>query len=168
MRCSRALAVALLPLAGCVVAPEQIGYGYPTPPVQAGAYAQEQEIYSGYNYNGGMPTIIVEGAAAPLMFYGGAWGYYDQRRQWRRAPEPVWRHLEQRHPSGAGMHRGHVELPRQPTGGHGYDRSPRRADWRGQQNAPRQDWRAPRASTAPHNTSRDRQDHSQSLDRYRQ
>ncbi len=162
MHFSRALAVVLLPLAGCVVAPEQVGYGYgyQTAPEPVAAYVPEPEVYPGYNYNQGTPTIVVEGAAVPLVYYSGSWGYYNQRRQWRRAPEPVWRHLEQRYPAGAGFHHGQVRPQRPPNA--------RPAGYQWQQAPPRQNWQAPRANPPQRNDSRDRHDYSPRSDRYGQ
>lgn len=98
MRPNLAILALLLPVTGCVVAPAA-GPGYPAPygGVQAEAY------YPGYAYNGGSPTLLVEGVTWPLIYFGGAWGYYDGYHHWHRAPEAVWRHLEARHPGGQGL-----------------------------------------------------------------
>jgi hypothetical protein len=112
MRRGLILTAIFLPLAGCV-APGAPGYGYAQPgyaqpgygqPVDAGTgYADEAEAYPGYSYNDGSPTLMVEGAAMPLVFFGGSWGYYDGYRQFHRAPDRVWRHLETQHPRGNGL-----------------------------------------------------------------
>lgn len=91
-----ALAALLLPLAGCVVPPP--GPYYP-PPVAA---APAEFGYPGYAYNEGSPTYIVGGVTYPLIYYGGYWGYWDRGHRWHRAPDTVWRHLQQRHPGGVG------------------------------------------------------------------
>jgi hypothetical protein len=94
-----ALAALLLPLTGCVVPPQPVGYGYGYP--QPG-YPGTDYAYPGYAYNDGSPTIAVEGATLPLIFYGGGWGYWDGYHRWHRAPEGLDRHLNQRFPGGAG------------------------------------------------------------------
>jgi hypothetical protein len=95
----------LLPLAGCVVPPDG-GYvtSYPGP-----------EVYPGYYYNDGAPYIIVEGQPAPLIYYGGTWGYYDRYHHFQHAPDQVWRHLEERNPHGAGLRP--WDGPHHPPGG---------------------------------------------------
>ena len=111
MRRGLTLAALLLPLAGCYVPPggeygyaqpgyEQPGYGQPA--YGQPAYDDQSDVYPGYSYNDGSPTIIVEGAPMPLIFFGGAWGYHDRYRQFHRAPDPVWRQLERQHPRGYG------------------------------------------------------------------
>ena len=95
MRLHLAFAALMLPLAGCVVAPAN--------PYYAPAFVAPAEFgYPGYAYNGGSPTLVVGGATWPLIFYGGGWGYWDGYHRWHRAPDAVWRHLDQRHPGGAG------------------------------------------------------------------
>ena len=79
----------------------QSDYGQPIDP--GTGYADEAEAYPGYSYNEGSPTLMVEGAALPLIFFGGAWGYHDGYRQFHRAPDRVWRHLETQHPRGNGL-----------------------------------------------------------------
>jgi len=102
MRYSLTFAALMLPLAGCVVAPPQPSpYGYP-PPGDPAAYGQQDLAYPGYAYNGGSPTLVVEGVTWPLIFYGGGWGYWDGYHRWHGAPGAVARHLEMRHPGGVG------------------------------------------------------------------
>ena len=117
------LAALLLPLCGCYVPPPNAGYGYAQPgyPPPAGyGYAQPVypqsgyppptdpygNVYPGYSDNDGAPTLFVEGAAMPLIFFGGGWGYYDGRHEWHRAPDAVGRHLEQQRGAGATFHGG--------------------------------------------------------------
>jgi len=126
MRSGLALAALLLPLSACYVpqpgppAYAQPGYpppgyppqGYPPqgyapqgypPPAGYDAYGN---IYPGYNYNNGDPTLFVEGAAVPLIFFGGGWGYWDSRHNWHRAPDAVGRHLDQERDAGRFRPRG--------------------------------------------------------------
>ena len=127
MRRSLALIALGLPLAGCVVEPNQpYGYGYSPAPgyaappaYSAPGYPQTEEIYPGYAYNEGSPYITVEGAALPLIFFGGSWGYYDGYHRFQRAPDRVWRHLEEHHPRGYGVrpYEGGREAPRFGGGG---------------------------------------------------
>ena len=138
------LLAALLPLGGCYVPPdagypqpygyappayqqpayEQPGYppqGYPQPGYAQPGYAQPApydaygNVYPGYAENDGSPTLIVEGAPMPLIFFGDSWGYYDRERHWHRAPEQVYRHLEERRAVG-GFHGGPGGF-RPPAGG---------------------------------------------------
>ena len=105
-------ALLLLPLTGCVVPPQPLGYGYGyaqpgypggyAQPGYPGAYPQADYGYPGFAYNDGSPTLFVEGAAVPLIFFGGGWGYYDRDRNWHRAPDRVEHGLNQRFPGGAG------------------------------------------------------------------
>ncbi len=149
MRYSPVFAVMFLPLAGCVVASDQGGYGYPTARYQTSGYVEEQEIYPGYHYNDGAPTIIVEGAPLPLTTYRGSWGYYDRRQRWQPAPEPVWRHIEQRQQGNPNMRMGNAQPYRPPPPPPaGYDRSPR-SDWRGPQDPYRPASQPPRESQPP-------------------
>jgi len=114
MRYRLAFAALLLPLAGCVVPPDQAGYGYGYPqpgypgaypqPGYPGAYPQPDYDNPGFSYYDGSPTLAVEGATVPLIFYGGGWGYWDGGHNWHRAPEGVARNLNQRFPGGAGYH----------------------------------------------------------------
>ena len=105
------LAALLLPLAGCYVPPPgppaYVQPGYP-PPGYAAPYGS---VYPGYSYNDGSPTLFVEGAAVPLIFFGGGWGYYDRRHEWHRAPDEVGRHIEEQR-----AHGGHFDGGR-PGGG---------------------------------------------------
>ena len=123
MRHRFALMALLLPLGGCVVPPDQVGYGYGYPgaypqPGYPAAYPQPDYGYPGFSYYDGSPTLAIEGATVPLIFYGGGWGYWDNGRRWHRAPEGVERHLDQRFPGGAGYRAwgggpvGHPEGPR--------------------------------------------------------
>lgn len=103
MRYGLTVVALLVPLSGCVVPPEPVGYGYGYPgPGVAVPYAQPDYGYPGYSYNDGSPTLFVGGATVPLIFYGGSWGYWDQGRRWHRAPDRIERQLEQRHPGGVG------------------------------------------------------------------
>jgi hypothetical protein len=102
-----ALVALLLPLGGCVVPPDQVGYGYPgayPQPGYPGAYPQPDYGYPGFSYYDGSPTYLVDGATVPLIFYGGGWGYWDSGHNWHHAPEGVARNLNQRYPGGAGYH----------------------------------------------------------------
>ena len=115
MRRGIAWAALLLPLTGCYVPPAGYGPGgysyappsypgaYPGAAIGAGVGYDTGYSYPGYAYNGGAPTIIVEGASVPLAYYGGGWGYYDRYRRFQRAPDHVWHHLENRHPGGVGF-----------------------------------------------------------------
>ena len=132
----------LLPLGGCYV-PQDSGYGYAQPP---GVYAQPgyppggyappgyappgyappgydpyAGTYPGYSYNGGAPTIIEGGMTAPLVLFGGEWGYYDRDRHWHHAPDRVSRDLDAHR--GNGGHFRPNDFPRgapnfQPGPGH--------------------------------------------------
>lgn len=101
MRYGLALAALLLPLSGCYVTPVgQAGYGYAQPTDPYG------NIYPGYAYNDGAPTLMVDGAVMPLTFFDGGWGYYDGRHGWHRAPDSVGHHLEQQRAGGENFHGG--------------------------------------------------------------
>ncbi len=130
MRYRFALAALLLPLSGCVVPPDQAGYGYgygyPAPgypgaypqPGYPGAYPDYG--YPGLTYYGDSPTLAIDGGTVPLIFYGGGWGYYDGGHNWHRAPDGVARGLNQRYPGGAGYHAwsgGQPVHPGAPPGG---------------------------------------------------
>jgi len=117
------LAALLLPLAGCYAPPGAYGYGYAQPGYQPDPYADQQDVYGGYDYNGGSPYMTYEGAQVPLIFFGGSWGFYDRDRHFHRAPEGVERHLQSRHPEGAGA---------RPYGG-----PPAGSPWNGYPAAPR-------------------------------
>ncbi len=95
MRRALTILAAILPLAGCYVAPG--GYGQPAYP-----YGAQADYYPGYDYNGGAPYMAYEGSQVPLIFVGGFWGYHDREGHFRRAPAGVERHLESRHPRGEG------------------------------------------------------------------
>jgi hypothetical protein len=137
MRRALPLAALLLPLCGCYVPPPDAGYGYAQPgyPPPAGyGYAQPGyppptdpygNVFPGYSYNDGAPSLFVEGAAMPLIFLGGGWGYYDGRHEWHRAPDAVGRHLEQQRASGATFRSG--------GGGYNQGRPPGPEPFRGQQ-----------------------------------
>ncbi len=101
MRHGLTLAFLLVPLAGCVVPPVAPYSSYPG--AYPGPYAGAEGGYPGYAYNDGSPTLLVEGATLPLIFYGGGWGYWDGYHRWHRAPEGVGRHLEGRYPGGVGF-----------------------------------------------------------------
>ena len=135
MRPGLALAALLLPLSGCVVPPQPLGYGYgypqggypqggypqpayPQPAYPQAGYPQPGIDYAdqGYAYNDGSPTMVVEGATLPLIFYGGGWGYWDGYHRWHRAPEGVERHLNDRFPGGAGYHPWGGGQPGRPEG----------------------------------------------------
>jgi hypothetical protein len=96
--------LALLPLAGCVVAPPPgpPPYAAYPPPGYPPAVVQTDPGYPGYAYNNGSPTLYVEGVTWPLIYFGGGWGYWDGYHHWHRAPDAVWRHLNGLHPGGAG------------------------------------------------------------------
>jgi hypothetical protein len=104
MRHGLALVALLLPLGGCVVPPQPVGYGYGYP--QGGypqpGYPDQDAGYPDYAYNDGSPTLAVEGATVPLIFYGGGWGYWDGSHSWHRAPDRIGRQLDMRHPGGVG------------------------------------------------------------------
>src|SRR5258708_878251 len=103
MRSPIALMALLLPLSGCVVPPDQVGYGYGYAPTgYPGAYAQPDSGYPGYSYYDGSPTLAVEGATVPLIFYGGNWGYWDRGHNWHHAPDNVAHNMNQRYPGGSG------------------------------------------------------------------
>lgn len=85
--------------------------GYPPPGYPPPAYPVAQPdpyagIYPGYAYNNGAPTLLVAGAVFPLIFVGGAWGYWGPGHQWFRAPDAVYRHLEGRRAAGVVFHTG--------------------------------------------------------------
>lgn len=115
MRQGLAIAALLVPLAGCAYqpGPQPAGWGYAPPapgyvppaPGYAPDYGYDPggELYPGYYYNNGAPSLVIEGNPLPLLFFDGGWGYYDGERRWHRAPERVWRDLDQRHPRGAGV-----------------------------------------------------------------
>ena len=109
MRRCLLLTAMLLPLGGCYLQPMSgYGYaqpGYPAPGYPAPGYQGADDIYPGYAYNEGAPYMMTEGAAVPLILFGGVWGYHDHYGQFRRAPDPVWRHLERQHPRGFGLRR---------------------------------------------------------------
>ena len=120
MRHGLTLVALLLPLTGCVAPVQPVGYGYyaqqgypgayPQPGYPGaypqsgypGTYQQSDYAYPGFSYYEGSPTLFVEGATVPLVFFGGGWGYYDSGRHWHRAPAGVEHHLSQRYPGGAG------------------------------------------------------------------
>ena len=89
------------------------------PVVQADPYAG---IYPGYAYNDGAPTLLVGGVVFPLILVGGAWGYWGPGHVWFRAPDAVFRHLEDRRRAGvvfrvgAPMHAFHGPVGGRPEG----------------------------------------------------
>ena len=127
MRRDLVLAALLLPLTGCYIPPSgssdyvQTGYppgysdaqpgypppGYPSPGYQPppGVYYPDDNTYPGYSYNGGDPTMLVEGATVPLILYGGGWGYWDSRHSWHHAPDGISRRLDEQRRSGGGFYR---------------------------------------------------------------
>jgi hypothetical protein len=123
MRRSLTFAILLLPLAGCYAPPpaDGYGYGYQQPAYQPVPYAEPQDAYPGYDYNDGSPYLTVDGAAMPLIFFGGFWGYNDSYGHFHRAPDRVGRNLESRFPHGQGF---------QPRGG-GWRAPPPRQGWQG-------------------------------------
>ena len=113
--------LALLPLCAASAQPPPPGYAYPPPgyppagyPAPGYApppgypppvYAAPQPdpyaaIYPGYTYNDGAPTLLVAGTVFPLILIGGAWGYWGPGHVWFRAPDAVFRHLEDRRRAG--------------------------------------------------------------------
>lgn len=129
MRGGGMLAALLLPLSGCYVpSSDPSGYAqspylpsaayapgagyeyaqpdYPPPGYPAAAYDPYGYVYPGYSYNEGAPTLFVDGAATPLVLFGGGWGYYDRRHNWHHAPDALARHLDHQQTSGAGFHSG--------------------------------------------------------------
>lgn len=120
MRHGLVLAALLLPLSGCYVAPQgpvyaqpgyPPGYGYPQPGYAPAPYDAYGDVYPGYSDNDGAPTLFVDGALMPLVFFGGGWGYYDGQHNWHHAPDAVSHHLEQRGASGGGFHPGGAGYP---------------------------------------------------------
>jgi hypothetical protein len=118
----------LLPLGACYEPPSNGNYGYaqpgyPQPGYPPAGYAQPGyppptyegytavqsdpygEAYPGYSYNDGAPTFLDAGVTVPLVFFGGAWGYYDHTHHWHRAPDRVARDLDTRRRDGD-WHRG--------------------------------------------------------------
>src|ERR1700744_2605433 len=116
MRRFLAVPALLLALAGCVASPPgPYGYAppYPQPYPQAGYpadYAQS-DVYPGFGYVDGSPTISADGGTWPVIFYDGAWGYWDGYHRWHRAPDQIGFHLNSRYPGGSGY---------RPWGGGGY------------------------------------------------
>jgi hypothetical protein len=113
MRHGFMLAALLLPLAGCYVPPDSSGYGYAQPGYAVTPTDPYGNVYPGYDYNDGAPTLYVDGAVMPLIFFDGGWGYYDRGRSWHRAPDNVSRNLEQRR-AGGGAYRSGGQDYRQP------------------------------------------------------
>lgn len=86
------LVTVFLPLAGCVVGPDQgQGYGYAQPGYPAGGYGQAPGYPPPYGYGG--PGYVEEG---PPVFVGGEWGYYDRERHFRRDGNAERRRMEGR------------------------------------------------------------------------
>jgi hypothetical protein len=115
MRQAFVLAALLAPLGGCYVPPQPAptyGYaapGYPAPGYQPPGYAPDPyavQAEPGFDYNNGVPVIIEGGATVPLVLLGGEWGYYDRERHWRRAPDQVYRRMEQYQHQGWAGHPG--------------------------------------------------------------
>jgi hypothetical protein len=114
MRYRFALMAMVLPVTGCYAPPPPpygaYGYpqpaypqpGYPQPLYPSPGYPSADFSYPGFAYYEGSPTIAVGGAVLPLIFLGGAWGYYDRDHSFHRAPDSVAHHLEGRYPGGSG------------------------------------------------------------------
>ena len=128
MRPRFALMALLLPLGGCVVPPDQVGYGYGYG--YPGAYPAPDYGYPGFSYYDGSPTLAVEGGSVPLIFYGGNWGYWDHGHNWHRAPDRVAHNLKQRFPGGSG-YRGWGGSPAGPPPGGGWQGHPAGGGWQG-------------------------------------
>jgi hypothetical protein len=133
MRRALLLLPVLLPLGGCYEPPANADYGYAQPgypppgyppsgypssgyppsgyppPTYEGYTAVPADPYGGgypgYSYNDGAPTFLDAGVTVPLVFFGGAWGYYDHAHHWHRAPDRVARDLDARR-SGGAWHQG--------------------------------------------------------------
>jgi hypothetical protein len=144
----RALALMglLLSLGGCVVTPAEPGYGYGQPAYPGGeAYYDNSNVYPGYSYNSGSPSLFVEGSAMPLTYYQGGWGYWDRERHWHHAPDQVERSLQRHH-----------AVPPPYAGGPRYEAPPpQRQDWHrsggGRYGAPPPQPAAPMAMPGPGN-----------------
>jgi hypothetical protein len=113
MRRALMMGMVLMPLGAAYAQVPVPGYAYPPPVYVAPAYAQPvymappvvvadpyAGIYPGYAYNNGAPTMLVGGVVFPLVFVGGAWGYWGPGHAWFRAPNAVFRHLEERRRAG--------------------------------------------------------------------
>jgi hypothetical protein len=74
--------------------------GYPPPPYPVAQPDPYGGVYPGYAYNNGAPTLLVAGVVFPLILVGGVWGYWGSGHHWVRAPDPVFRHLEDRRRAG--------------------------------------------------------------------
>ncbi len=108
------IVAALLLLSGCDV-PQDGGYGYDQPSYSPGGYFPGgypqpgymqpgySGAYPGYSYNDGAPIIVDGGMTAPLVQFGGQWGYYDRDRHWHHAPDRVSRDLDAHRGNGAGQ-----------------------------------------------------------------
>ncbi len=107
--------------------PPGAGYGYTAPGYPPPSYDAYGNVYPGYSYNGGSPTLFVDGAVVPLVVVGGGWGYYDTHHDWHRAPDQVSRHLEQQRGAGnAAFNPGRDSYPHgpPPPGGQPYHGQP--------------------------------------------
>ena len=90
--------------------------GYPPPPYAVAQPDPYGGVYPGYAYNNGAPTLFVAGVVFPLILVGGVWGYWGAGHVWFRAPDPVFRHLEERRRAGVVFH---VGGPAHPVGRNG-------------------------------------------------
>ncbi len=84
MRRGFVLAALVLPLSGCYVPPGPPGYAqpnYPPPGYPPPGYDPYGAVYPGYSYNDGSPTLLVDGAVMPLIFFGGGWGLLRRTSQ---------------------------------------------------------------------------------------
>jgi len=108
------LATVLLPV-GSAYAQPYPPPGYPLPlPFPMVVVDPFGSLYPGYAYNDGAPTLLIDGILFPLIFLGDEWGYYDPYHVWHRAPDAVYRHLEERRRAGVAFR---TAPPPHPMGG---------------------------------------------------
>ncbi len=93
----------LLVLNACYLPPANPGYGY-APPGYPPADDPYASAYPGSYYDGGAPAYVAGGAAAPMVLYGGQWGYWDHDRQWHRAPDDASHRMWEQQNGGGGPH----------------------------------------------------------------